>query len=295
VTISNQADVYLNDGWYIACSGVPTITAQTVALSDADRTAIGDESAQYALRVGTAGTPGTSDYALLAQCLENNHIYSGKQVSVSFWAYASGMTSPKLCVEFCQVFGSGGTPNAYVSGIGMVPGTVTLTSGWAYYTIPGVVIPSVSGKTFGTTANTDYLTMRFWLTAGSTIGTAKANNIGSQAFTLNLWNPQLQLAPSVTVAPSRSFQDELSQCMRYYEASGFSYSGYNYTGTLSQYSMPYKVQKRITPVTTASVATVATNCTVAFVAGQNQIVIQATTTTTGSFASSGAWVADARF
>lgn len=224
VSGSNLNNIYMNDGWLLNCFGVPSMTASTVAMPDAGRAAVGTESAQYMFQISTSGTPGANDYALFSQRLENNYLFSNRYVVVSFWANATPVAGgAKLCLEFAQNFGSGGSPSAIITGIGQT--VFTLNGTWTYYTSPPIFIPSVAGKVFGTSPNTNYLALRFWLTAGVTIG-ASAGNIGSQAFTLNMWNPQLEIGTTATPATLRPYSVELGLCQRYFQTGTFMDFGY---------------------------------------------------------------------
>lgn len=285
---------YLNDGWLVNCVGAPNMTASTVQLTSLDpgpSTGVGNATAQYAFRVATTAPTGVGDYALLSQRVENNYLFSNRYVVVSFWAYAS-VSAVNICVEFAQYFGTGGTPHATIPGIGANSGTFALSNIWHYYSTAPILIPSVAGLSFGS-ANTDYLALRIWLTAGSTIGALEANNLGSQAFTLTLWNPQLQIATAASPAPPRAPSVELAMAQRYYETSGFSYEGYNTAAAMSAQNIPFKVMKNVIPTLTMTGTTV-TNCSVASVVGPNSWSLNATNIAAGAFSVFGTWIADAR-
>ncbi len=73
-----------------------TASVSIATLADADRTAIGDEAARYALQCVGTGTAGAGDYIIADQHdIEGVQRLSGKTVTVSFSAKATAGT-PKV-------------------------------------------------------------------------------------------------------------------------------------------------------------------------------------------------------
>ena len=133
----------------------------------------------------TATQSAAGDFAIITQRIEDVTRYAGTTVTISFFAKANTGT-PKIGVEVKQNFGSGGSPSATVS---TPAGASTLTTSFARYSV-SVAIPSISGKTLGTTANTSYLELNLWTSAGATYATP-ASSIGIQNFTASIWGVQL--------------------------------------------------------------------------------------------------------
>jgi len=193
-------------------TGTLTVTPQTFTLGSAPVT--GYEAANF-VQCLTASGASTNTYALYNQPIEDVRTFAGQTVTLSFWAKAASGT-PKIATELAQVFGSGGSPSATVFTAG---GTVTLSTSWARYSTT-INVPSISGKTLGTDANTSCLVASLWLSAGSTFNT-RASSIGLQNATFQIWGMQLEAGSTATAfqTATGSIQGELAACERYYETS----------------------------------------------------------------------------
>jgi hypothetical protein len=226
--------------------GTFTVTPQTFTAGTAPVT--GYEGINY-LRGITASQSAAGDYAIFTQRIEDVRTFANSTAVVSFWAKANTGT-PKIGVELSQNFGSGGSPSAQVN----TPlGSITLSTSWARYSV-SVTVPSISGKTIGTTANTSYLELNLWTSSGSTNAT-RASSIGIQNFTADVWGVQLESGSTATAfqTASGSIQGELAACQRYYSviATGnsqpFAMGAYFRTDQIN-INVPLPVQMRIAPV-----------------------------------------------
>lgn len=201
--------VYTLDRWLIGLVSSDTISVTQAALADADRSAISDESAINAMQLVTVGSVGGS--ALIAQRIESLRRLSNKTITASFWAKASSGT-PKIGIGYSQNFGSGGSPSASVTGnLGV---TANLSTTWTRYTITAS-LPSASGKTFGSTANTDFTELSLFTSAGN--ADARAGGIGQQSSTVLLWGLQLEIAGAATAVEARDPMRELQLCQRFFQ------------------------------------------------------------------------------
>jgi hypothetical protein len=240
------------DRWANEFSGGScTQTAQTFTPGTAP--VAGYEFANF-LRIVTAGQSGTGDYGMLTQRIENVRTYANQTVTMSFWAKAASGT-PKISFEFQQNFGSGGSPSAQVN---TYAGQATLSTSWVRYTITATC-PSISGYTIGTTANTSFLGINFWLSAGSTFNT-RSGSIGIQNATFDIAGVQLE-AGSVATAfqtATGTLQGELAACQRYYQriTAGQSFYRFSYGGNVSAtqagFVVPFRTSMRTIPTFTAS-------------------------------------------
>jgi hypothetical protein len=160
----------------------------------------------------TASQSAAGDYAFFAQKIEDVRESAGQTVTISFFAKANTGT-PKIGIELEQNFGSGGSPSTAVS---IPAGTITLTTSWARYS-KTIAVPSISGKTIGTSINSSYLQLNLWTSAGSTFAT-RASSIGIQNFTAQIWGVQLEYGSTATPfqTASGTFGGELALCQRYY-------------------------------------------------------------------------------
>jgi hypothetical protein len=196
------------DRWrLINAGGTATYSAQTFTAG----TVLGTNQPTNFARIATTGQSGTTVQTTLRQYIEDVKTLAGQTVTISFWAKASSGT-PKIAVEFNQIFGTGGSPS---SNVDIPVGQVTLSTSWARYSL-SFQVPSMSGKTFGTN-NNDYLGLNLWVSAGSSFD-ARTGSLGVQNSTFDFWGVQLEAGPTATAfrRNANSLQGELAACQRYY-------------------------------------------------------------------------------
>lgn len=240
---------YSADRWLQGLT-TSTISTTIIALSDADRIAIGDESADSALQCVVGGTAGAADCAYLAHRVEAAQRLGGKTVSMSFWAKASSGT-PKIGFSCSQNFGTGGSPSSTVIGIGSTA-TAALSTAWTRYTIPAIAIPTTIGKVFGTSGN-DLTQLILWFSSGAT-NNANAGGIGVQSGTVQIWGVQLEFGSVVSSLEPRDFGADLKDCTRFFQTGTFQLAYYApIAGIGFNYRAPMQDMR--------SVATVAVNAT----------------------------------
>ena len=202
------------DRW--AMYGSSGNTYSTQAFTPGAGPVSGTESTNYA-RLVTTGQTGTAAYTQLTQKIEDVRLLAGKTVTVSFYAKAASGT-PKVAVELVQVFGDGGTPS---SNVFVLAGQPTLSTSWARYSVT-IALPSLTGKTLGTTANTSFTQLNMWVSAGTDFN-ARTGSLGIQSNTFDFWGVQVEkgsLATSFKRAAG-TLANELLACQRYcYEPHG---------------------------------------------------------------------------
>ena len=164
------------------------------------------------LRTETTGQTLASAGANIVQFIEDVRSFAGQTATISFWAKAASGT-PKIAIELRQNFGSGGSPSAAV---GIYVGQVTLTTSWARHSIT-VAVPSISGKTVGTTQNTSNLLSLFWMSAGTDLN-SRTGSLGIQTNTFDIWGVQIEAGSTATAfqTATGTLQGELAACQRYY-------------------------------------------------------------------------------
>lgn len=198
---------FVVDRWLIA-SVNGSRTAQRVALTDSDRAFIGRGDALWCLQYAATGGSGTGDQEILRHNIEGVRSLTGRTVTVSFWARRTA-GSGNIGTEFVQVFGTGGSPSANVSGIGSTQHV--MSSSWQRYSATASI---PTGGTLGTNGD-DYLAVNFWLSAGSTLST-RAGGIGVQTGTFQITDVQVEIGAEATPFEFRPLQQELALCQRYY-------------------------------------------------------------------------------
>lgn len=240
---STTSNGYGFDRWY-AERFDGTVTYSSQAFTPGAAPVAGYESTNFA-RMVTSGQTSSSAYAILMQRVEDVRTLAGQTATVSFWAKAASGT-PKIAVEFDQQFGSGGSPSARVT---TLAGQVTLSTSWARYSLT-VAVPSIAGKTVGTTANSSFTAVDFWFSSGSTFD-SRSGSLGIQSNTFDLWGVQVEAGSTATPfrRNANSLQGELAACQRYYirqfatGSGGFSiflHSGFTLTSSsgLAIYAPP---------------------------------------------------------
>jgi hypothetical protein len=191
-------------------TGTATFSAQTFTAGTAP--VAGYEGANY-LRIVTTGQSATSTITRLQQSIENVRTFAGQTATFSFWAKAATGT-PSISLELSQNYGTGGSPSTQINIVG---GNVAITTLWARYSVT-VAVPSLTGKTLGTTANTSALDFRLWFSAGSDFN-ARTGSLGIQSNTFEVWGFQAEYGSKATpfqTASGGSPQAELAMCQRYY-------------------------------------------------------------------------------
>lgn len=208
---TTTSDSYGFDRWFAPLNdGTCTYSAQTFTSGAAP--VAGYESANFA-RIVTTGQTLASARAALTQRMEDVRTFAGQTVTVSFWAKAATGT-PSIAIEFAQNFGSGGSPSASVSAIGAVK--VAITTSWVRYSST-ISIPSISGKTIGTTANTSFLQLALYVSAGTDYN-ARTGSLGIQTGTFDIWGVQVETGAVATpfTTATGTLAGELAACQRYY-------------------------------------------------------------------------------
>jgi hypothetical protein len=244
---------YCFDRW-TNFQGGGTVTRSAQVFTPGTAPVAGYESSNF-LRITTSGQSGVSDLAAVTQFIEDVRTFAGQTATVSFWAKASSGT-PSVSVGISQVFGTGGSPSAGVNGT-VATGSVVkkaITGSWARYTAT-ITIPSIAGKTIGTTPNTSSLYLFLWVSAGSDYDT-RTDSLGIQNNTFDFWGVQMESGSTATAfqTATGTIQGELAACQRYYfrttaataygAVSNYGFAKSSTEGVFS-YSLP--VTMRTTP------------------------------------------------
>lgn len=216
-----------------------TVTASQQTFTPATAPVAGYEGTYF--HRTTITTLGSSQTILdFNQRIEDVRVFAGNTVTLSFWLKSSGTYTPSVFLQ--QNFGSGGSST--------VDTAMTLTGGntttaWQRYTAT-VAVPSISGKTIGTSSYLNVLIR---------------NGSPANGQTSDIWGVQLEYGSTATpfqTASGGSPQAELAMCQRYYVRFGSSTyaftglcpSGYIQSTTLAVAFVPLPVQMRVIPTAT---------------------------------------------
>ena len=229
------------DRWnFLTANGTVTHSAQTFTPGTAP--VAGYEGANFA-RIVTTGQTLASAYTIYRQNIEDVRTFAGQTATISFWAKANSGT-PKIAFEFEQNFGTGGSPSSVVLTYG---GQVTLSTSWARYSITASV-PSISGKTIGTTANTSSFVVNLWVSAGTDFN-ARTGSIGIQSNTFDIWGVQVENGSVATAfqTATGTIQGELAACQRYYFRTQETSSSSSFLTTYGQATSSTEMRAVLVP------------------------------------------------
>ena len=206
---TTTSGAYGLDRWYFQTNtGTGTYSRQT--FTTGSPAASGFESEAFA-RVVSVSQTGSFAFLVFSQKIEDVRNCAGATVSISFYAKAAS-GNPKVAVELEQNFGSGGSPSATVTNY---VGQVTLSTSWQLHTLV-FNLPSIAGKTIGTTANTSSLVLNLWCSAGTDFN-ARTGSLGVQNNTFDFWGVQVEQNYQPTPFEQRPIGVELALCQRYYQ------------------------------------------------------------------------------
>jgi hypothetical protein len=278
------------DRWESLNAGsTKTASRQTFALGQTEV----PNNPTYFCRTVVTSVAGAANLVLQTQLIEYVSTLAGKTATLSFYAKADA--SKNIAVEFFQNFGTGGSPSASISGIGVT--TIPLTTTWQKFTVT-VSIPSIAGKTLGTNSN-DRFECGFWFDAGSSFN-ARTNSLGQQSGTFDIAQVQLEEGSVATPFEQRPIGLELSLCQRYFLKAAYYWQGNTVSGNGYGSHIAYNTLMRSIPTlvntnftvlngtfTFSSVGAISTNQT-----GTAFVVASATSTTNGA-AFFGGFTADA--
>ena len=250
--------VFMFDRWVqFLANGTVTYSAQTFTPGTAP--VAGYEGKNF-IRCVTSGQTLSSAASILIQRIEDVRTLAGQTATISFWAKANTGT-PKIAIEFDQDFGTGGSPSTAVK---TYAGQATLSTSWQRYSV-SVSVPSISGKTIGTT-DPGFLALYLWTSAGTDFN-ARTGSLGIQSNTFDIWGVQVEESSVATAfqTATGTLQGELAACQRYFFLEGFGKSvaqriigagGYVAAGD-ANCVLHFPVTMRTTP--TLIIATGATN------------------------------------
>lgn len=277
---------YTADQWELALAGSDTDSVTVLTLADADRTAIGDDSALFALQDVVAGSATASSFSTIGQPIEHVRRLANTTVTVSFWAKASAPLN--IGVSLQQNFGSGGSPSATVL---IAAQTIAATTTWTRYSLT-FAVPSVAGKTLGSTLNTSYTEVLFAFSSGATNATALG--VGVQSGTFMLWGPQIEINPVASQLEKIDLDLDFHECSRYYQIGTAALYGSSTLGAQFGYYVPFPDLMRGVPtVVIATSAVTNLGALATSNVSQRGFLMSATTSLLGATNFTSTWTASA--
>lgn len=237
-SFTTAAYAYTADRWTMDASTAfaTSITVSQQTFTPGTAPVSGYEGTYYYRLVYTKAASQTAQY--VKQRIEDVRQLAGQTATISFWAKCDAARS--IGVSFDQNFGSGGSGTVSTSA-----GTASATTAWQRFSYT-VSIPSVSGKTIGTSS---FLEVIFTLPNASS--------------TTDIWGVQLESGSTATAfqTASGTIQGELSLCQRYYyrvvAATGYGILApvaYTNTTTTATGNIQFPVTMRVAPTSLDSSA-----------------------------------------
>ncbi|ERE08056.1 hypothetical protein O166_05810 [Pseudogulbenkiania ferrooxidans EGD-HP2] len=190
--------------------GLSGVTVSKVAASAADTDALGGAANFLRIAVTKAPAAPAREYCQITQRVEGVRRFSGKTMTLSFWAKADAAKTILFYVE--QGFGSGDGVSPIARAQNETP--IPLGTGWQRYSFT-FTSPSIQGKAIGSVGD-DYLSVFFGVSY-STVLPAHSAITGSQTGVFDIAQVQLEEGPVATSYERRSPGEELALCQRYYE------------------------------------------------------------------------------
>ena len=195
-TLTTATATYCADRFLATAYGTGTAATLTQQTFTPGTAPVSGYEGSYFPRITNFST-GTIAYEF-RQRIEDVRTFAGQTATFSFWSKAS-VAQSGLTVRFTQNFGSGGSTAVSTD----ASSTLSITTGWVRNSFT-VAIPSISGKTVGTSS---YLEVLFFLGSG-----------GTASSTIDTWGWQVEAGSVATpfTTATGTFSGELAACQRYY-------------------------------------------------------------------------------
>jgi len=196
-SVSASSYGYGADRWgsYAGTGAALTLSRQTFTPGAAP---VSGYESNYFFRYNRTTTGSAESY--LFQRIEDVTTFAGQTITISFWAkVGTGVSFTTGDIYLEQDFGTGGSSTVTTN---VNTSTQAITTSWVRYSFT-VAVPSISGKTIGTSSNLS-LVFRFPTTFST--------------FTFDLWGVQVEAGSVATPfqTATGTKQGELAACQRYY-------------------------------------------------------------------------------
>jgi hypothetical protein len=208
-------DTYTFDRWRTLSGGTVTYAFTPQTFTPGTAPVAGYEGSTF---LQCAISAATSSYIGISQRIEDVRTFANQSIVVSFWAKAASGT-PSVDVVVNQDFGSGGS-----SGVNAIGTKQAISTSWTRYSFK-INVPSISGKTIGTSSYTNV----YLLFSDAIIG----SGVGDQTGTFQIWGFQAETGTVATAfqTATGTLQGELAACQRYYYRAVTPENAYGAFGT----------------------------------------------------------------
>lgn len=239
-TPAAATDTYTADRWIanVGTGGAATCSQQAHTVGQA----VVPNEPRYFYRFNQTG--GGTGGVYLTQKILDVRTFAGQSATVSLWAKVSSGTLT-VTPTIIQNFGSGGSPSAAVTTAGSVFSVTSAAFAQYSFTFS---VPSISGKTIGTTDRTSFLQLKLAFPLSTT-------------FQIDVSDVQFEIGSTNTQFARRPYLTELNECDYFHQrltASGANANAYGsgvyYSTTVCRNYVPFKRVMRVAPTATTSAA-----------------------------------------
>ena len=183
--------------WWNGTGGTRSVSRSTFALG---QTAVPDNPKHH-MTINTSVIGSGQTVTDFWQRIENVNTFAGQTATLSFW-WKSTSAATQASPFITQNFGTGGSPSAAVDTF-LTTTSLASANTWTRYSV-SVALPSISGKTLGTSGDYLLVGLRFLTTV---------------ACTIDISSVQLEQGSVSTPFEQRPSGTEFALCQRYYQTS----------------------------------------------------------------------------
>lgn len=237
---------FVADRW-IVFSVLDTIFFRSIAAASFPLVSA-EPDTTYWLEMDVSGSSNVTAYTQAVQKIESVRRISGRTVTVSFYA-SINIGTGRIGLSLDQIFGTGGSPSASVSGVGQ---SVAINTTPQRYSLT-FVLGSLVSKTLGTNGD-DYTYLNIWFSAGANNAT-RSGTVNVQSGVFRVTGLQLEVGSVATPLERVDPTTEFARCERYYQTGQWSIAGYGNSGITVGFSHPLPVTMRTVPTVVATVVT----------------------------------------
>jgi hypothetical protein len=234
IVCATGVDTPTLDRWFTNRNGTGTVTVSQQTFTPGTAPVAGYEGANF-IRFDQSVAGSGASFSVFSTKIEDVRTFAGQTMTFSFWAKTAAAKTYSCTVR--QNFGSGGSGSVDTS-----TSNFTTSTSWTRFSFI-VAVPSISGKTIGTSS---YL--QIWFNMGL-----------NETTTFDVWGTQAEASSTASdfQTATGTLQGELAACQRYFQVIGGTASGFpivtGYVSASSQslrWPISFPVQMRTAPTAT---------------------------------------------